>query len=96
MCIYIYIWACVCIYIYIYIYIYILFFVCASSFSLPPDAGIATDLHELARVSRSAVVFRTKILHVYGLDSISILLSRGEVPPTCRQLPRQLDPDLSL
>ena len=29
-------------------------------------------------------VFRTKILQVYGVDSIGVFFSRGEHPPTCR------------
>ena len=36
--------------------------------------------------------FRPKIMRVSGFDSIRILFSRGEIPPTYGQLPRKFDP----
>ena len=59
-----------------------------------PSSIRPNDLCRLLAWIKAAV--HTKILHVYGFDSIEILFPGGEIPQH-RQLPRRFDPkDLSL
>ena len=68
----------VCIYIYTYIHMYVCIYICIYIYICVSPFRIRTT------------VFRIKILHVRGLESVRILFPRGEIPHNTGNSPGNL------